>query len=78
LGVWNDYKGPLIYIQDEEMYTFALGLYQKFFTGSNDLDSKANVQMATCVLMSIIPMGLFVVFQNRIIGGVQLFGAVKG
>ena len=78
LGVWNDYKGPLIYIQDEEMYTFALGLYQKFFTGSSDLDSKANVQMATCVLMSIIPMGLFVVFQNRIIGGVQLFGAVKG
>ena len=78
LGVWNDYKGPLIYIEDEEMYTFALGLYQKFFTGSSDLDSKANVQMATCVLMSIIPMGLFVVFQNRIIGGVQLFGAVKG
>lgn len=78
LGVWNDYKGPLIYIQDEEMYTFALGLYQKFFTGSSDLGSKANVQMATCVLMSIIPMGLFVVFQNRIIGGVQLFGAVKG
>jgi hypothetical protein len=30
------------------------------------------------MLMSIVPMGLFVVFQNRIIGGVQLFGAVKG
>ena len=78
LGVWNDYKGPLIYIQDEDMYTFALGLYQKFFTGSSDIDSKANVQMATCVLMSVVPMCLFVIFQNRIIGGVQLFGAVKG
>ena len=78
LGVWNDYKGPLIYITDEEKYTFALGLYQKFFTGSNSLESKPNVQMATCLLMSIVPMGLFTIFQNRIIGGVQRFGAVKG
>ena len=78
LGVWNDYKGPLIYITDEEKYTFALGLYQKFFTGSNSLESKPNVQMATCLLMSIVPMGLFTIFQNRIIGGVQMFGAVKG
>lgn len=78
LGVWNDYKGPLIYITDEEQYTFALGLYQKFFTGSSGLDAKANVQMATCVLMSIVPMCLFTIFQNRIIGGVQLFGSVKG
>ena len=78
LGVWNDYKGPLIYIRDSNKMTFALGLYQKYFRGSGDSTSLANVQMAVCVLMSSVPMVLFAIFQNRIIGGVQLFGSVKG
>ena len=77
-GIWNDYKGPLVYLPNTDMYTISMGLYQKFFNNAGDVNAKANVQMATCVLMCIPPIIIFWVFQDRIIGGVNLMGSVKG
>ncbi len=71
LTVWNDYLGPLIFLQDRSKYTLALGLAS--FKGVNDL----NIIPIMCItiLMIIPPVIAFFFAQKYIIEGVS--GAVK-
>lgn len=71
LNVWNDYLGPLIFLQDRSKYTLALGLAS--FKGLHN----TNIIPIMCItlLMIIPPIIAFVFAQKYIIEGMS--GAVK-
>lgn len=77
LGAWNDFTGPLIYLQGvPEKYTMAVGIYFKFMGGISQRNYP-NQQMAVGVLMLVPPCILFFIFQNQLIEGVTMSG-IKG
>jgi multiple sugar transport system permease protein len=76
LGNWNDFMGPLLYLYNEEHYTLAIGIYNKFM-GSGNGEYLANLEMATGMLLLIPPLILFIFFQKQLIQGVATTG-LKG
>jgi ABC-type glycerol-3-phosphate transport system permease component len=73
MGVWNDFMGPLIYLNKPETYTLALGL--NFFKGQYTSDW--NMLMAASLVMMLPLVVLFFVAQKAFIEGITLTG-VKG
>jgi ABC-type glycerol-3-phosphate transport system permease component len=73
MGVWNDFMGPLIYLNKPETYTLALGL--NFFKGQYTSDW--NMLMAASLVMMLPLVLLFFVAQKAFIEGITLTG-VKG
>ena len=73
-GAWNDFIGPLMYINNESLYTLSVGIYNKFFTNAIAADSMPNVQMATGVIVMIPPIIVFMLFQKQLIEGVTFSG----
>ncbi len=71
LTVWNDYLGPLIFLQERKNFTLALGLAS--FRGVHS--SKIIPIMAITSLMIIPPILLFLVAQKYIVEGTS--GGVK-
>jgi len=69
--VWNDYLGPLIFLQSRSNYTMALGLAA--FKGVHK--TRVIPLMCITVLMIIPPVILFLVSQRHIIE--QTSGAIK-
>ena len=70
--VWNDYLGPLVFINSQDKYTLALGLAS--FKG---VHSDAIVPtMCISLLMCIPPIIVFFFAQKDIIDGIS--GGVKG
>lgn len=75
---WNDFMGPLMYINtNTDLWPLSVGIYNKFFTATNRLESQPSVQMATGVLVMIPPMIVFLLFQKQLIEGVS-FSGIKG
>jgi len=70
LSSWNDYLGPLIFLNDQSKYTLTLGLAQ--FKGVHDVDM--NGIMAVTFLISLPPLILFFLAQRKIVDGVQSTG----
>lgn len=71
MTVWNDYLGPLIFLQDRSKYTMALGLAS--FRGVHSTNTIG--VMAITVLMMVPPVLAFLFAQKYIIEGLE--GAVK-
>lgn len=73
MGTWNDFMGPLIYLNDQRLYPLSLGLFalQVFQLGNYGL------MMAASVLMTLPVILLFFVAQRHFIQGVTLTG-LKG
>lgn len=71
LSVWNDYLGPLIFLQDRKKYTLALGLAS--FKGVHD--TKIIPMLCITVIMIIPPIIAFIVAQKYIVEGTS--GAIK-
>ena len=71
---WNDFIGPLMYLDNSELFTLSVGIYNKFFTFASAADTQPNVQMATGVLVMIPPMCVFMLFQKQLIEGVAFTG----
>lgn len=72
IGAWNDFTGPLIYLQDDSLRTLAVGLV--FFRSTHDI--QFNLLMAAS-LMSILPVViLFLIFQRFFIKAVTL-GSIR-
>ncbi|TCJ16899.1 carbohydrate ABC transporter permease [Rubrobacter taiwanensis] len=69
---WNDFLGPLIYLQDESMYTLAIGL--QFFRSLYDVEF--NLLMAASTLVVLPVVVIFLAFQRFFIEGISL-GSVK-
>ena len=72
---WNDFLGPLIYLQSESKMTLAVALNQ--FQNQYGDFSDMNLLMAASVVTMIPCIVLFFVAQKQFIGGLSL-GAVKG
>lgn len=74
-GAWQDFMGPLIYLQSENLYTLQIGLrqYEFAFGGS----PAWNWLMAASLLVMLPVLIIFLIFQRFFIEGVTLTG-IKG
>ena len=73
LGAWNDFMGPLIYLQDEAKYTLALGL--QMYRSTNYVEWPLLMAASTIVVIPTIIAFYFT--QNTIVESVTLTG-LKG
>jgi multiple sugar transport system permease protein len=70
LGCWNDFFGPLIYLNSQSKFTLALGLLQfrgNYSTRWNWLMAASTVVVIPCIIMYIFA-------QRRLIEGIALTG----
>ena len=70
LGAWNDFLGPLLYLNDSRQFTLALGLAE--FTGL--YSSQWHLLMAASTVVIIPVILLFVFAQRYFIQGIALTG----
>ncbi|MFS0730315.1 carbohydrate ABC transporter permease [Curtobacterium sp. 1P10AnD] len=70
VGAWNDFLGPLIYLQDQSVQTLSIGL--QVFRLNNSQDFQFNQLMAASVLIILPLVVLFFVFQRTFLKGVQI------
>lgn len=75
IGVWNDFLGPLIYLQSEQNMTLAVAL-NSFQNTYGDF-REAHYLMAASIVTMIPCIVLFFVAQKHFVGGLSV-GAVKG
>ncbi|GCE51133.1 multiple sugar transport system permease protein [Thermosporothrix hazakensis] len=68
IGAWNDFMGPLIYLQDESLQTLSIGL--QMFRSTHDI--QFNLLMAASVLIILPIMVLFFAFQRFFIKGITV------
>ena len=71
IGGYNDYLGPLIYLQDPEMYTLQIAMNQlkSYFAGRN-----VPAMMAATVISIIPTIVLYIIAQKRFVEGVATSG----
>lgn len=74
MAVWNDFFGPLIYLNDESKYTLALGLLQLKGSYSSDW----NLMMAGSTIMILPAILIFFFGQRYFIQGISITGGNKG
>src|SRR5690606_41309084 len=67
-GAWNDFLGPLLYVNDENLYTLQLGL--QVFKG--EMSTQWNYLMAGSLLVLLPVILLFFFFQKYFIQGINL------
>lgn len=79
LGAWNDFLGPLIYLNNEEMYPLALGINRLrssiSATGTKELAYPYLMAVSTIVVSPILI--LFFMAQRTFIEGISVTG-IKG
>lgn len=73
-AAWNDFLGPLLYIQDQEKYTLQIGL-QVF---QNQATTQWNYLTAGATLVLIPTILMFFFAQRYFIEGMDLTGGSKG
>lgn len=73
VGGWNDFKGPLLYVADQRLYSLAFGLY----AFSVQVANNPAQTMAASVLMTLPVIALFFFAQKHFISGVTLTGINK-
>lgn len=71
ISVWNDYLGPLIFLQDRSKFTLALGLAS--FKGVHS--TQIIPMLCITVIMILPPIIIFLVAQKHIVEGTS--GAIK-
>jgi len=71
--VWNEFLTPLIFINDQDLYTLPLGI--------NLLKNAYNIEyeklMAISCISVLFPVTVFYCTQNLILGGLSLAGVRK-
>jgi multiple sugar transport system permease protein len=75
VGAWNDFMGPLIYLQEKAKYTLAIGL--SFFQSSSSRDVNFAELMAASTLVVIPVVLVFLFFQRYFTEGISVTG-LKG
>lgn len=71
---WNDFLGPLIYLQDASKYTLSIGL--TFFQQQSSYDVQYNLLMAASSLIVLPVIVMFLLFQKSFIEGISV-GSIK-
>jgi multiple sugar transport system permease protein len=72
IGAWNDFLGPLIYLQDTSVQTLAIGLQS--FRSTHDI--QFNLLMAASVMVILPLVILFLALQRFFIRGITL-GSIR-
>lgn len=70
--MWNDFMGPLIYINDSNKFTLSLGLY--IFKSSEKYGTQWNYLMASATIMMLPVLLLYGLFQRHFIESVAVSG----
>ena len=73
LHAWNDFLGPLLYLQDASMYTLAVGL--TFFQSASQYTVQFNLLMAASLLVVAPVITLFLIFQRAFVEGISFGGS---
>ena len=68
VSAWNDFLGPLIYLQNDKLYTLSLGL--TFFKTMHQI--QFNLMMAASCLVVLPVVVVFLCFQRFFLEGVTL------
>ncbi|RPI33620.1 MAG: carbohydrate ABC transporter permease [Chloroflexota bacterium] len=71
-GAWQDFMGPLLYLQSEKLYTLQLGLRQ--FEAAAGGSPAWNWLMAASLLVMLPVLLVFVLFQRYFIEGISFSG----
>ncbi|MDQ3613885.1 MAG: carbohydrate ABC transporter permease [Chloroflexota bacterium] len=74
VSAWNDFLGPLIYLQDSSKYTLSIGL--TFFQQQDSYDVQYNLLMAASALIVLPLIVMFLLFQKSFIEGISV-GSIK-
>src|SRR5919107_1618887 len=72
LHAWNDFLGPLIFLQEETKYTLSIGL--TFFQSQREIQFSLLMAAATLVVLPVV--ALFLLFQRAFVEGISL-GSIK-
>ncbi|GLC79741.1 carbohydrate ABC transporter permease [Lacrimispora brassicae] len=72
---WNDYQGPLVFLNSANKFTVQLAVQQ--FAQSDGLSPVYSLIMAGAVISTIPLIVIFMMFQTQVIDGIAV-GAVKG
>jgi multiple sugar transport system permease protein len=70
VNAWNDFLGPLIYLQNDKLYTLSLGL--TFFKTMHGI--QFNLLTAASCLAVLPVVAAFLFFQRFFIEGISLRG----
>lgn len=70
---WRDYLGPLIYLNDQSLYTLSLGIYEY----RSQYGAEWGLLMAASVLITLPIVLLFFFLQKTFVQGITLTG-IKG
>jgi len=73
LNHWNDFMGPLIYIQDRRLYPLSIGL--QFFRSEHLVEYSLLMAASTLVVLPVVV--IFLCFQRFFIQGITV-GSLKG
>lgn len=71
-GAWQDFMGPLLYLQNEHMYTLQIGLRQ--FEAAAGGSPAYNWLMAASLVVMLPVLAVYLIFQRYFIEGIQLSG----
>lgn len=75
IHAWNDFLGPLIFLQNSSKYTLSIGL--TFFQQQEAQDVKFNLLMAASALIVLPVVVMFLLFQRAFVEGISV-GSLKG
>lgn len=70
LGVWNDFFGPLLYLDDPTWFTVPLALAREVTT----VGTEWNIVMAATLVAMLPPLVVYAFSQNKLMGGIASVG----
>lgn len=70
LGTWNDFFGPLIYLDDQSEFTVAVALASQV----SRVGTQWNILMAANLVAMVPPLIVYFLSQKRLIGGIASVG----
>lgn len=73
-GAWDSYVGPLLYLNDERLYTLQVGL--QFFRTASVVQWQYLMAAALMVMLPVIV--IFFLFQRHFVEGASIAGGLKG
>jgi multiple sugar transport system permease protein len=71
--IWNDFLGPLVFLQQQEVKTVTLGLYSLL-----GMFAEYQVVMAGAVAVIVPMVIMFILFQRYLLSGISITGGLKG
>jgi multiple sugar transport system permease protein len=70
LGVWNDFFGPLLYLDDPDWFTVPLALAREVST----VGTEWNIVMAATLIAMLPPLIVYAFSQDKLMGGIASVG----